>query len=1009
MSLKIKVMNILKFIFAGFLLSGTINFDTVAQMQSGQRQFLYENWQMKSSVLLKEDGSRISTIEYVPKEWFKTNVPSTVLSVLVKNGIYPDPRFGLDVFKIPDSSDEFNSKNDLSKYSYLPDKRNPWKDPYWYRTDFNVDEIKSGQHLWLNFNCINYRAEVWINGSRIADKITMAGMFQRFRFDITSKVRSGSNALAVLIFPVDHPGIPDAQLDVFGKSRGEHKEIEFDVTMIETVGYDCMMTVPDRNMGICQEVFLERTGPVDIRNPFVTTELPLPDTTSATLSVSAEMLNADASPVKGLLRGIVAGTDLKFEQVVELAPNEKRTIVFDQKPVLQQPRLWWPVHHGKQNMYEMKLQFEVAGKPELNTAQTIKFGVRQVTSEMHEIEGWHGRRIMINGRKIFCRGGYIQPELLLDLGRWRIEEEIRYFADANMNLIYFEDIPNPPDSFMEACDKYGILFGNCFYACSWMDRPGRPQDLDLLETCTIDLVKRYRNHPSLIMYMSMDEGFARPEVYNMWRKHVSGLDGSRFWIPSGYVADFIRGQSTKVTEKYSQFWPDLPSGMNDWHDDYAIKSYQWQEPVTYFKWVREKRDWMFKIESGSASLPPISSLAKFLPDLGQKSDKGAPFPLTDDWAHHGSNHYYKPYDQAIRRLHGEPQSVADYCWKAHLVTADQHRSFYEAVNHRMWDITSGFTEWKINSCFPDVQWQNFDYFHKPGISHFIIKRSCEPLHVQMDLIDYGVSIINCLPQTFNGLEVEATVYDINSRQVWKKDAKIDVNANTYKDAFIIPGLTSLSKFVFVKLKLKDSAGRQISDNFYWIRGNGTEDYKILQDLPMVKLNATKQVEDAGNEKVVHVKISNPSDHVAFFVQLALTNGKGGEEILPVLWSDNYFSLAPGEIREFTARMAKKDIGNGQPELEVGGWNIQTDYKCNAVKPSKLNVKAGENITVAAVIGNTFIDGSKVTLLLDGKPAATAWTWSRGDKNDQISFEVNMPAPGKHKITIADRSARIVVD
>jgi exo-1,4-beta-D-glucosaminidase len=1002
-------MDVLKIIFTGFVLLGTIDFGVTAQIQSGSRWILSDNWQMKSSFLVTENGDGISNIDYTPKEWFKTNVPTTVLTVLVKNGVYPDPRFGLDVFRIPDSSVEFNTKNDLSKYSYLPDKRNPWRDPYWYRTEFNIEKIISGQHLWLNFNCINYRAEVWINGIRIADKNTMAGMFQRFRFDITSNVRSGRNALAVLIFPVDHPGQPDTQLEVFGRSRGEHKEIELDVTMIETVGYDCMMTVPDRNMGICQEVFLEWTGPVDIRNTFVITELPLPDTTSAILSVSAEMLNASESQVKGLLTGTINGTDLKFDQIVELAPNETREIIFNPKPVIHQPRLWWPVNHGKQDLYEMKLQFEVNGKPQLSTQQTIKFGVRQVTSEMHELDGWHGRRIMINGRKIFSRGGYIQPELLLDLDAWRIEEEIRYLADANMNLIYFEDIPNPPDSFIEACDKYGIMFGNCFYACSWMDRPGRPKDLDLLERCTIDLVKRYRNHPSLIMYMSMDEGFTRPEVYNMWRKHVSELDGSRFWIPSGYLADFIRGESTKVSGKYTHFWPDLPTGMNDWHDNYAIKSYEWQEPVTYFKWVREQRDWMFKIESGSASLPPISSLAKFLPDLGAKSDKGAPFPLTESWAHHGSNHYYKGYDQAIRRLYGEPESVADYCWKAHLVTADQHRSFYEAVNHRMWDITSGFTEWKINSCFPDVQWQNFDYFHKPGISHFFIKRSCEPLHVQMDLIDNGVSIINCLPQTYEGLEVAASVYDIDSRQLWKKDAKIDVKANTYKDAFTIPGLTTLAPFVFVKLQLKDSADRTVSDNFYWLRGNGIEDYNILQNLTMVRLAAIKRIEDAGDETVVHVKVSNPSDHIAFFVQLALTHGQGGEEILPVLWSDNYFSLVPDETREFTARITKKDIGDKLPEIEVGGWNINTDFRCNGLKLSKVNVKAGENFIVVADIGNTFIDGSRVTMLVDGKPAATRWTWARGNKNDEISFEFNLTKPGRHKITIANRSTKIVVE
>jgi hypothetical protein len=459
-----------------------------------------------------------------------------------------------------------------------------------------------------------------------------------------------------------------------------------------------MMTVPDRNMGICQDVFLEWTGPVDIRHPFVLTELPLPDTSRATLKVSAELVNAGASPVRGVLRGQVAGTDVRFEQPVELGPNEAKLVRVEPNLVMQNPRLWWPVNHGGQPLYDLTLKF-VSGET-ATTEHTVKFGVRQITCEMHQLDGWHGRRVMVNGRKVFCRGGYIQPELLLDWDSRRMETEIRYFADENTNLIYFEDIPNPPDKFLELCDRYGVTFGNCFYACSW-HRP--VDDFALLDRCTVDLVKRYRNHPSLIMYSCMDEGWPSEKLYAMWRQHVSGLDGSRFWIPSGYIADFYDGKATAGTQKYSHYREDLPTGMND----VPPKSYGWQEPARYFRWVRDDRSWMFKMESGSASLPPISSLAKFLPELGERGANGAPFPLTADWAHHGANHYYKPYDQAIRRLHGEPESVADYCWKGHLVTADQHRALYEAANHRMWDITSGLTEWKINSYF--------------------IKRSCEPL------------------------------------------------------------------------------------------------------------------------------------------------------------------------------------------------------------------------------------------------------------------------------------------
>lgn len=973
---------------------------------------LKDGWWIQCASLVEMGGESLSRTDFTPQGWYGAAVPCTALSALVKHGVYPDPRLGLNAYQMPDSSDEFNQKYDLTKYSHLPDQQNPWRIPYWYRTEFDLPSAPPHQHAWLNFNCINYRAEVWLNGVMIADKTQMVGMFQRFRFDIAAHIRPGRNALAVRIYPVDHPGTPDKQVEVFGRPRGEHKEIERDVTEIETTGYDCMMTVPDRNMGICQKVSIDWTGPVDLRHPFIVTDLPLPDTSRATLVVSAELTNASPEPVKGVLRGQIAGTDVRFAQPVELGPNETKQVTVEPKPVMANPHLWWPVNYGEQHLYDLVLQFEVGGATSVE--RKVTFGVRKVTTEMYERDGAYGRRVLVNGQKIFCRGGYIQPELLLDWDARRHAKEIRYFADANVNLIYFEDIPNPPDEFLDECDRQGVLFGNCFYSCSWLcpgpdyqpthgEKPisrsprNYPDDFALLETCTIDLLKRYRNHPSLVMYMAMNEGDTREQVYQMWRRHVIELDGSRFWIPSAYFADSRKN----VPEWFKQ---DLPAGMND----LAPKSYGWKEPVTYFQWVRDERSWMFKMESGSASLPPISSLNKFLSNARAHNPGEKLFPLDATWAHHGANSYFTEYDAAIRHLHGEPESVTDYCWKGHLLTADQHRAFYEAVNHRMWDLTSGFTEWKINSSYPDVQWQNFDYYLKPGVSHFYIKRACRPLHVQMDLIDYTVSIINNHLEPQSGVEVSARVFDLSAKMLWERTGKLDVPANAYREAFSISNPASLAPFVFIKLELRNAAGRLVADNFYWLRGEGVSDYKALQTLPLVKLEATSRLEDQGSEKRVRVSLRNPSSQIAFFTQLALTKGAGGEEILPVLWDDNYFSLLPGENRELAARVDTRDFAGSIPTLEVGGWNIQASYRCTGVKPTKTSVNANEVFTVTAEISDTFLDGSRVPLVVDGQPASNRWAWARNGETDEVSFQVNLPHSGTHRFGVGDKQCQVTV-
>lgn len=70
---------------------------------------------------MKEDVDIVSTEYFTPTNWYPASVPTTVLNALVKNGVYPDPRIGLNMYLIPDASDEFNEEHDLLKYSYLPD------------------------------------------------------------------------------------------------------------------------------------------------------------------------------------------------------------------------------------------------------------------------------------------------------------------------------------------------------------------------------------------------------------------------------------------------------------------------------------------------------------------------------------------------------------------------------------------------------------------------------------------------------------------------------------------------------------------------------------------------------------------------------------------------------------------------------------------------------------------------------------------------------------------------
>jgi exo-1,4-beta-D-glucosaminidase len=451
------------------------------------------------------------------------------------------------------------------------------------------------------------------------------------------------------------------------------------------------------------------------------------------------------------------------------------------------------------------------------------------------------------------------------------------------------------------------------------------------------------------------------------------------------------------------FREDMPTGMTD----LGYNSYGWEEPSEYYRRVREVPNWMFMTESGSASLPPLSSLRKFIPNLGEVAP-GPTFPLDATWAHHGANQYYQPYDAAVHRVYGEQATVGDYVWQGHLATADQHRAMFEAVNHRLWAITSGFTQWKINSAWPDVQWQIFDWFLKPMVSYYFIKRANEPVHIQLGLLEPMVTVVNHSLEPRSGLQVRARVLDPSMRVLFDKQESADVAANAYRDIFELPRLPDLPPVYFVRLDLSDATGRRVSDNLYWLPAQKGGSMQALHSLPPVKLRATYKVESHGKEKVARVKVTNPTGQIAFFVQLALVQVRDGAEILPIWWDDNYVSLLPGESREVTATFAAKDAGKDEPTLEVGGWNVESDFDCTALTMSPKEIKVGGLFTVTADISSTFLDGSRVVLRLDGDPVAFKWAWARAGWKESLGFPLTLEQSGRHEIAVGGQKISVTV-
>jgi exo-1,4-beta-D-glucosaminidase len=886
---------------------------------------LREGWSLQSSILAKENGDRISQADFQTDGWYAASVPTTVLNALVQNAVYPDPYVGMNNMLIPDASDEFNREYGLAKFSHLSGGRNPWAEPWWFRRAFKLPEDFRDKKLWLTFEGINYRAEIWMNGRKIAGSHEVVGMFGRWTFDITGIVAfDRDNILAVKVFPLDFPGLPaEPQLKAFGPfglNGGPTGDIGKNVSMHCSVGWDWIPAVRDRNMGIWQDVKISATGPIDIRDLRVVTDLPLPDVSTADIEVKAYLCNFSDSGKEGVLilrvspRGFERKEIALIKKDIKLGPRENLAIVFapDSYPELRlkNPSLWWPNGLGRPDLYELELRLEVNG--DVSDLERTSFGVREFESRTETVGGWDRRDFFVNGVKVPIRGAAWVPDMMLNRSPDRLRSELLLWKEANLNLVrIWGGGTTPRNEFFDLCDGLGLLVWHDFWITgdcqgTW-DKGSQdyPYDARAFLSNASAVVKKLRNHPSLLVWTAGNEGYPREEIYRPLRDEmVAGLDGTRPFIPSS-------GYRTPP-EGWGLSWPDnKPAGT------YSGGPYFWVDPKEYYRLVAGGKDWLFKNEVGLPSVPVLDSLKEFLPE---DPDPAVKFPLNNVWGYHDAcedNGKYSLYDAAIRRRYGEPKNLADYALKAQLVNAESYRGIFEAVNQAI-ERTAGVMLWKGNPAWPSVVWQLYDWFLRPNAGYYFTKRACEPLHIQLNIVDGSVWVINATRENRMNLKSQIRIYDRTFRKTREYSAVASVPALSAREILKTdPGdpLSEATGFAALRLWDKD---KLVSDNFYWLSQDG--DFGFLASLPGANLHVSAKRELQDGHQAVRVRLKNSGSSPAFFVALRMER-KEGKEILPSFWSDNYSSLLPGESRTVTWTADKEIPPRESLKLRLEGWNV----------------------------------------------------------------------------------------
>ena len=807
-------------------------------------------WQVQSSEKIDQAGDVLSTPAANTDGWTPAQVPSTLMGVLTANGIEPEA---------------------LTAEDYARIDRLQFEKSWWYRTTFDLPALKEGQHVLLDFDGVCYRANVWLNGQQIANSQEMAGSFRQFEYDIT-KTAAQENVLAVEVFRAQ-PGEPN-------------------------IGFaDWNPRPADENMGIYREVKVKTVGNVALSHSAVRSKVNAETLNEAWLTVATELRNLSDQPVEGVVKGTAAGQ--AFSYPVTLAAGEKKRFVAPEEIHIDNPRLWWCHNMGKPELCDLHMEFVEGGK--VSDSEDVRFGIREVHSYLTE-EGYRG--FTLNGKKVLLRGAGWTDDIYLRDTPERNRQQLEYVRDMNMNTVRLEGFWGTSQNLYDLCDEMGlcILVGwSCHW--EWEDYLGShceepyggilsEEQIDVVAKSFEDQVMWLRYHPSIIGWFVGSDMLPKPELEKQYQAFLSQEDDRDYLISAKDQKSEISGPSgTKMAGPYEYvgpaYWylPEAPGGAFGFNTETGI----------------------------GAQLPVKESLQKM---LGKEL-----WPVDSRWnilctASSVDMNSLKQLNEVIHYRFGDAKDIDEYLRRADMLNYESTKAMFESFRAR-WPHTTGIIQWMLNGARPGIYWQLYDYYGQPNASYYGVKKANAPVQLIYDYYTKAVYAVNETLEPFigkangkwimgNGQISAADNYPLSIIHCQLHPlsvTKIYDLADIEGDAF------------FLFLNLTDVNGQEVTTNEYFaVTGNDTYDWAKTTwvNTPITKYASyamldgmctrTCELSVKSSEKGLYeVTASNPSDKVAFMIRLTAKD-QNGELICPVYWSDNYFSLAPGDSRTVTCQI-----------------------------------------------------------------------------------------------------------
>ncbi len=881
---------------------------------------LSDGWRIISADQVSGDDASVSLPSFDVSQWHPVHhMPATVLQALEDDGVYKDLYFGMNL----------TTPGDL------------WKKNWWYRTTFTAPP---GREVYsLIFKGINYRADIWVNGKKVADKTQVVGMYNSFEFDVSKIVHpGGDNVLAVKITPeqpIPHEPTKDGSLSGSTVELGDTWLDWLNSKYIGVEGHGFGFNygpgfsfTPDRNAGIWKRVYLSTSGSVTIRNPYVETDLPLPETNPASLTVYCDVSNHSSNSVSGVLSGEISRPGkptIRFQQPVSLLRDETREISFSPTEfpelTVHDPDLWWPYRWGKPNLYHLQMQFKI--DDQVSDAQDIDFGIRKITqrrdsdNEFPKMGAGGNFYLQINGKDYLIRGAAYTPDVLFKNDPQRDAANMLYTKDLGLNMLRWE-LKIADDTMLDRADREGVPVMMGWMCCAqWeMWKAWSAEDQWVARASLRAQLRQLRSHAAVVLWANGSDGLPPDPVLNDYHT----IEHQLHWQDA--VVDTVAADN------------------RTWSGIQMEAPYVWHPPSYWFSGKYGPARGSSAEEGDNEVVPPLESLKKFIP-----ADKL--WPINEDWYFHagsaGGNGHLAGARRVLDTRYGPSSGVEDFARKAQLETYEDVRARFEAYATH-WSDRKMIIYWMLDNHWPSFFGHLFDYYFKQGGGYFGAKKALQPVSVVWDYYATGdgstahIYAVNQTPDFQNLSNVNVTVrfYNLDGTQKHIAEARnLSVPSNSSIEALKVGRFSDLSSVYFVRCQMTDAAGKVLADNTYWqsttpddvgpasndegfeVKWSHLGDMTALNSMPTPHLAVSGAYEDVNGETRAQIRLTNKSNHIAFFVRAEVTADADGPEVLPIRYDDNYITIFPNETQTIEAVLDTRLLDGHKPALRVEGYDV----------------------------------------------------------------------------------------